>query len=191
MVVIIVAVALTLSRGGSTPASSASASSSAGASTPAGSAPSQSSLTQQQAASALSGLLSQSGTDHADVNAAVTNVEACKNLTGDAKTFNRAASNRRTLLAKLAKLPGRSALSATMLADLTGAWQASATVDSDLANWAQDGVGGCKKNNLKDPNYTASVPFDSTATNDKTAFVKAWNGLAGKYGDPSYTPAQL
>ncbi len=188
VVVIIVAVALTLSSGGSTPTSSASAKASASA--PAGSAPSQS-LTQQQAASALSGLLSQSGTDHADVNAAVTNVEACKNLTGDAKTFNRAASNRRALLAKLATLPGRSALSATMLADLTSAWRASATVDSDLAQWAQDGVGGCKKNNVKDPNYTASVPFDSTATNGKTAFVKAWNGLARKYGYPSYTPAQL
>ena len=190
VVVIIVAVALTLSSGGNSPTSSTSASSSTGASTPGGSA-SGKALSQQQAASALSGLLSQSGTDHADVNAAVTSVEACKNLTGDAKTFNRAASNRRALLAKLARLPGRPALSPTMLADLTGAWQASATVDSHLAKWATDGVSGCKKNNLKDPSYTASVPFDSTATNDKTAFVKAWNSLARRYGYPSYTPSQL
>ena len=64
-----------------------------------------------------------------------------------------------------------------MLADLTGAWQASATVDADLAKWASDGVGHCKKNNTKDPNYTATLPFDSKATNDKTAFVRrgtAW-----------------
>ena len=49
-------------------------------------------MTQQQAASALSGLLSQSGTDHADVNAAVTSVEECKGLAADAKTFSKAAA---------------------------------------------------------------------------------------------------
>src|SRR6185437_15806102 len=59
-------------------------------------------LTQQQAAPSLAGLLAQSGTDHADVNAAVTNVEGCKGLAADAKTFNKAAANRRTLLSKLA-----------------------------------------------------------------------------------------
>jgi hypothetical protein len=148
-------------------------------------------MTQQQAASALSGLLSQSGTDHSDVNAAVTSVTECKGLAADARTLNKAAANRRTLLAKLSQLPGRSALPPAMLADLTGAWQASATVDSDLAKWASDGVGHCKKNNTKDPNYTATLPFDSKATNDKTAFARAWNGLAKKYGLPAYSPSQI
>jgi hypothetical protein len=146
---------------------------------------------QRQAASALSGLLSQSGTDHAAVNAAVTNVEGCKSLAADERTFDKAATNRRTLLTKLSQLPNRSALSPKMLADLTGAWQASATVDSDLAKWAADGIGHCKKNNLKNPHYTATLPFDSKATNDKTAFVKQWNGLARKYGYPTYNPTQI
>jgi hypothetical protein len=189
-VVVVVVAALMLSMSGSPSSSTVANGPSSGTSASASSSAS-AALTEQQAASALSGLLSQSGTDHADVNAAVTNVEGCKGLAADAKTFSKAAGNRRTLLTKLAQLPGRSVLSPAMLADLTGAWQASATVDADLAKWASDGIGHCKKNNTKDPNYTATLPFDSKATNDKTAFVKAWNGLAKKYGLPAYSPSQI
>jgi len=148
-------------------------------------------LTQQQAATSLAGLLAQSGTDHSDVNAAVTNVENCKSLAADARTFTKAAANRRTLLTKLAQLPGRSALPAAMLTDLTNGWQASATVDADLAKWATVEAGHCKKNDLKNPAYTASLPFDSKATNGKSAFVGQWNGLAKKYSLPTYQPSQI
>jgi hypothetical protein len=148
-------------------------------------------LTQQQAATALAGLLAQSGTDHSDVTAAVTNVERCKGLAADAKTFNKAAANRRTLLSKLAALPGRSALPAAMIAHLTSGWQASATVDADLAKWANSEAGHCKKNDLKNPAYAASLPFDSQATNGKTEFVNQWNGLAHKYGLATYQPSQI
>jgi hypothetical protein len=148
-------------------------------------------LTQQQAATALSGLLAQSGTDHSDVNAAVTSVEGCKGLAADAKTFDKAAANRQTLLAKLAQLPGRPALPAAMLTDLTNGWQASATVDADLAKWATAEAGHCKKNDIKNPAYTASHPFDSKATNGKIEFVKLWNGLAHKYGLATYQPSQI
>jgi hypothetical protein len=189
-VVVIVVAALALSaQGGSSPstaATGAGAGSTPGASTSAGAA-----LTQQQAASALAGLLSQSGTDHAAVNAAVTSVTQCKGLAADAKTFTKAAANRQALLAKLGTLPGHAALPAAMVARLNGAWQASATVDADLARWADDGVAHCTKNNFKDRNYTATIPFDSKATNDKMAFVRQWNGLARKYGLPTYTSAQL
>ena len=65
-----------------------------------------------------------------------------------------------------------------MISDLTTAWQASATVDADLAKWATDAAGHCRKGNLNDPNYTATIPFDSKATNGKIAFVKLWNPLA-------------
>jgi hypothetical protein len=189
-VVVVVVAALMLSMSGSPSSSTASNGLSSGASASA-SSPASGAMNEQQAASALSGLLSQSGTDHADVNAAVTNVEGCKGLAADAKTFSKASGNRRTLLTKLSQLPGRAVLAPAMLADLTGAWQASATVDADLAKWASDGIGHCKKNNTADPNYTATLPFDSKATNDKTSFVKAWNGLAKKYGLPAYSPSQI
>jgi hypothetical protein len=151
-------------------------------------------LTQQQAATGLSGLLLQSGTDHAHVNAAIANVKGCTDLTADAQTFTKAAVNRRTmlvLLAQMGQLPGRAALSPAMLTDLTDGWQASATVDADLANWATSEVGHCTKNDLGNPAYTASLTYDSKATNGKTAFVQQWNGLARKYGLAVYQPSQI
>jgi hypothetical protein len=189
VVIIVAVVAFTMSQGGST--SSNGQTGMAMGTSGASSSPGSTALTQQQAASALSGLLSQSGTDHSDVNAAVTNVENCKSLPADARTFNKAAANRRTLLTKLAQLPGRSALPAAMLTDLTNGWQASATVDADLAKWATAEAGHCKKNDLKNPAYTASLPFDSKATNGKSAFVGQWNGLAKKYSLPTYQPSQI
>jgi hypothetical protein len=188
LVVIVVAALALSSHGGS----SSNTGGSAAAGTPtASSSTGTTALTQQQAATSLAGLLSQSGTDHSDVNAAVTNVEGCKGLTADAQTFNKAATNRRTLLSKLAQLPGRSELPAAMLANLTSGWQASATVDADLAKWATSEAGHCKKNDFKNANYAASLPFDSQATNGKTAFVGQWNGLARKYGLSVYSPSQI
>jgi hypothetical protein len=175
------------------------ASSSGGSGATAGSTPTATSstsgasnLAEKQAAVQLSGLLAQSGTDRADVNAAYSNVAACgKDLAKDAQIFNRAATNRRTLLTKLGQLPGRSVLSAAMIADLTGGWQASATVDSDLAKWASTAAGHCHKGNFKDPSLAAANPFDSQATNDKQAFAKLWNRLARKDGLSTYRVDQL
>ena len=131
-IAVVVVAALTLSSHGGSPGTAGNGATAGGTPT-ASTSTGTTALTQQQAATSLAGLLSQSGTDHADVNAAVSNVEGCKGLTADAQTFNKAATNRRTLLTKLAQLPGRSALPAAMISNLTNGWQASATVDADLA----------------------------------------------------------
>jgi hypothetical protein len=189
-VVIVVAVALTLSAQGG--------SSSNTTGTPAGAAPTATSstgtaaLTRQQAATALSGLLQQSGGDRQDVGGAVVDVENCgKRLAQDTQVFNKAAGNRRALLSKLAQLPDRSALSPAMVSDLTNAWQASATVDADLAKWAHDQAGHCKKGNTKDANYKATIPFDNQATNAKNAFVQLWNPLAKQDSLPTRQSGEL
>jgi hypothetical protein len=193
IVVVVAALLLSSQGGGGTSTNNAGNGTAAGggATPTASTSTGTTALTQQQAATSLAGLLAQSGTDHSDVNAAVTNVERCKGLAADAKTFNKAAANRRTLLSKLAALPGRSALPAAMIAHLTSGWQASATVDADLAKWANSEAGHCKKNDLKNPAYAASLPFDSQATNGKTEFVNQWNGLARKYGLATYQPSQI
>jgi hypothetical protein len=190
---VIVAIALVLSNHGNTPSTTAGSSTPASGTPTGTSSASANAKTQLQAATALSGLLSQSGGDRADVIGAYTDVSTCgKNLAKDAATFSKAAANRRILLGKLAKLTGRSALSGEMLTDLTNAWQASATVDKDLAKWATDEVGHCsKKQVLKDKNYTATIPFDSQATNNKNAFVELWNPLAKKDGLSKVQPSQL
>ena len=190
-VLVIVVVALVLSsQGGSS--SNNSAAGTTGAAPTTSTSAGTTAVSQQQAASSLSGLLQQSGGDRADVSAAVVDVETCGNsLTKDVQVFNKAAGSRRTLLSKLAQLPGRSALSPAMISDLTTAWQASATVDADLAKWAQDQVGHCKKGNTKDPNYSATIPYDSQATNAKNAFVQAWNPVAKKDGLPTRKSSDL
>jgi hypothetical protein len=192
-VVVIVVAAIMLSSHGKTAANTGASGSASGTPTGTSASASATAKTQHQAAAALSQLLSQSGGDRADVIAAYTDVSSCgKNLAKDAATFNKAAANRHTLLSKLAKLTGRSALSQEMLSDLTSAWQASAAVDTDLAKWATDEAGHCnKKQVLKDKNYTATLPFDSKATNNKNAFVELWNPLAKKNGLPKIQPSQL
>jgi hypothetical protein len=151
-------------------------------------------LAQRAAAAQLAGLLSQSGTDRADVINAVGSVRACDNATvlrKDATTFSVAAANRQKLLSGLASLPGRSALPAAMISDLTAGWQASAQVDADLAKWATAAASHCRKGNQNDPNLKASYGPDGQATAGKQAFAQLWNPLATKYSLQTYQWEQL
>jgi hypothetical protein len=145
------------------------------------------------AAAGVATLLAQTATDRSSIVNAVGAVEHCTAALGQApQVFQQAAASRQRLLRQLASLPGRSALPAPMLQELTGAWQASAAVDTDLGKWAQDEVtGGCKPNDHADANFQASGAPDVQATNDKTAFVSRWNSIAAKYGLTRYRTSQL
>ncbi|MGD0560778.1 MAG: hypothetical protein ABSA93_38130 [Streptosporangiaceae bacterium] len=190
-VVIVLAGILLLNRGsGSSPTSSGTTATTSAKP----SASANSSTGQQQAATALAALLAQSVTDRGDVIDAVVNVRDCgSKLAHDDAVFLKAASNRTRLLADLAGMSDRSALSAAMLQDLTGAWQASAKADSDLAKWADDAMTkGCNKKTIEsDGNLNASYGPDSQATQDKQAFASLWNPMATKYGLTTYQSSQL
>jgi len=148
---------------------------------------------QEQAARGLSGLLAQSVTDRSSIVAAVSDVNQCgPNLNQDPQTFQTAATSRQNLLAQLADLSGRSALSANMLAALTGAWQNSIQADQDFAQWARDEISnGCTTNDQSDPNAQAAVGPDDQATADKKAFVSLWDPIATQYGLQTYQWNQL
>jgi len=158
-----------------------------------GTTPSASSPDARQAAVGLSGLLAQSVTDRAAVTDAAADVRGCgPSLRQDARTFARAASSRQRLLARLGSLPGSSLLPAEMVQDLTGAWQASAQVDTDLARWADDTIArGCHRNSRPDAGLRASYVPESQATAGKHAFASLWNPLARRYGLTTYQPNQL
>ena len=190
VIVLLVAAIALLNRHGS---GSGAGGAAAGGTTPTATASAATLSQQHQAAVQLSGLLPQSGTDRADVIDAVGNVRSCgKNLGKDARVFTTAAGNRRALLSKLASLSGRSALPAAMLTDLSGAWQASAQVDKDLAQWASTAASrGCHKGNPKDASLQASYGPDGQATADKQAFARLWNPLARRYGLRTYQWEQL
>ena len=149
--------------------------------------------TQRSAAAGLATLLAQTAADRSSIVGAVGAVEHCTAALGQApQVFENSAASRQRLLQQLAGLPGRSALPAPMLQELTGAWQASAAVDTDLGRWAQDeAAGGCKPNDHADANYQAASTPDLQATNDKTAFVSMWNVVAAKYGLTRYETSQL
>jgi hypothetical protein len=160
----------------------------------AGSTPSTSSQdARRQAAVRLSGLLAQSVTDRAAVIAAVAHVRGCgPSLRRDARTLARAASSRQRLLSQLGSMPGRSLLPAAMLHDLTGAWQASAQVDSDLARWADDNIArGCHHGSRTDAGLRASYAPERQATAGKLAFARLWNPVARQYGLTTYQRNQF
>jgi len=147
----------------------------------------------RQAAQALAALLAQSGTDRAAVTQAVSAVAACApGLSQDETIFSNAASSHQALLGKLAALPDSSALPASMLQDLTTAWQASGQADQDFANWTQDEISqGCSTNYQSDASYQAATVPDDQATTDKKAFAALWTAIADEYGLPSYQYNQI
>jgi len=147
---------------------------------------------EQQAATRLAGLLSQSGHDKSSITTAYDDVNACgPQLSQDAQTFSSAASSRQQLLTQLSTMPGRSALPAGMLQTLTTAWQASITADQDYSQWAQDEAGGCKKNDHANAHFVAANAPDNKATADKVVFLRQWNPIATRYGLPNYQWYQI
>jgi hypothetical protein len=161
---------------------------------PTATATASSSAAQRQAAVTLSALLAQSVTDRASVIHAVTDVRSCgTSLHQDAQIFTEAANSRRTLLSRLGSMPGRSLLSATMIHNLTGAWQASAQADRDLARWAHDEASHrcTPRKSGSDANLQASYVPDSHATVSKRSFARLWDPIASRYGLTSYQWDQL
>ena len=164
-----------------------------GSSAASGTTPASSQDARRQAAVRLSGLLAQSVTDRAAVIDAAADVRGCgPSLRQDARTFASAASSRQRLLSRLGSLPGRSLLPAAMLPDLTGAWQASAQVDTDLAQWAEGKIAhGCHGNSRSDARLRASYVPEGQATAGKQAFASLWNPVARRYGLTTYQPNQF
>ena len=148
---------------------------------------------EQQAATNLANLLQQSVSDRNAINQAYNDVLSCGSLLGqDQQTFQQAASSRQSLISQLSSLPGASALPAQTLSDLTSAWQASATVDQDYAQWAaNENSNGCVANDTSNSNYVAAEGPNGQATTSKTAFVSLWNPIAQKYGLTQYSQDQL
>jgi len=155
--------------------------------------PSPSLPAKQQAANALAALLARSGADRSAITQAVTSAQNCSNLSGDETVFNNAASSRQSLLDDLTALPSRSALSASMLQDLTTAWQASGQADQAYAKWTQDAIsGGCSTSGYSsDANYQAAAAPDQQATTSKQAFTALWSGIASEYNLPDYQWNQI
>ncbi len=79
-----------------------------------------------------------------------------------------------------------------MINDLSSAWEASASVDNDLAKWATHAAtAGCHGGDMNYSSYKASISDDTPATDGKQEFVAVWNPLAKQDGLPTYQATQL
>jgi hypothetical protein len=147
----------------------------------------------RQAAESLASLLASSVADRSSVVGAVADVSHCgPGLSQDPGIFRGAVAARRHLLARLASLPGRSALPAPLLQALTTAWRASAAADRDFARWAQDEIfTNCTRSDQADPGLNAATGPDNQATAAKKAFASAWQPVAARYGLQAYRWDQL
>lgn len=150
-------------------------------------------VTEQQAATGVASMLSQTVSDRAAISNAASDVGDCgPSLASDAKVFNDAARSRESLLSSLTAMPGRAALPSALVSDLTKAWQASITADQAYAKWANDEfIQGCVPNDTTDPGYEATNTPNLEATQYKTAFVSVWNPIAAQYGLTQYQQGQL
>lgn len=178
--------------GTATAATHASSAASASASPAASATVSASAVTEQQAATSVAAMLSQSVSDRSAINSAYDSVLACDAQMASApQVFDNAASSRQKLLASLATMSGRAALPPALISDLTQAWQASIAADQAFAQWANDELAGCTPNDTGSAAYKATITPDDNATRYKTAFVAQWNPIAAQYGLTQYQQNQL
>ncbi|MFD8572654.1 hypothetical protein [Streptomyces sp. NPDC059639] len=164
-------------------------------SAPSGSASAAADPAKEQAV-ALDKLLAESNNSRAAVIRSVANIGSCKELPTAAKDLRGAAQQRNDLVTKLGtlsvdKLPDNAALTAA----LTQAWKASASADSHYAAWADQIAGNkklCHKGRAKaTPQRRAGDASSGTASTQKAAASKLWNGIASKYGLTQRSAVQL
>ena len=171
---------------------SAAASGATSPASPTASAPA-SAVTEQQAATSVAAMLSQSVSERAAIVSASNDVASCgPDLASDARVFDDAASSRQSLLVKLTAMSGSATLPPALISDLTNAWQASIAADQAYAKWATDEMAHtCVPNDTTDPGYLETQTPNTNATKYKTAFVTQWDPIAAQYGLTQYQQGQL
>ncbi|WP_161789811.1 hypothetical protein [Streptacidiphilus neutrinimicus] len=141
----------------------------------------------QAQAQAVDSLLSQSKGVRQSIGSAATDVSGCTNLADAQGAFQNAANSRQSLANQattldVSQLPNGAAL----LQQLAQAERDSANADNAYASYAGSlaSSGTCTPNAPLPQSVTAA---NTTATNDKNAFVVEWDQIAAQYGLPSWT----
>ncbi|MFI0739585.1 hypothetical protein ACH4PU_16090 [Streptomyces sp. NPDC021100] len=146
-------------------------------------------------AKALDALLQDSGSSRGAVVQAVDATRNCKDLGKSAGDLRDAAKDRNGLVDRLRntsvdKLPGHGDLTA----QLTKAWQSSASADTHYAAWADQvgGKHGCHKGHARPSKEAlAGDRASGEATAAKKRAADLWNPIAKKYGLPQRQWTQL
>ncbi|MFI9236103.1 hypothetical protein [Streptomyces sp. NPDC053079] len=159
------------------------------------SAPPKSADPAEAQAKALDALLKDSNNSRDSVIKAVDSTRQCKDLGKSASDLTAAAGQRNSLVTRLGQTPtDKLPNSSELTAQLTKAWQSSASADSHYAAWARqvDSKKGCVKGHARPS--SDSVAGDR-ASNEATAAKKKaaglWNPIAKKYGLTQHEWTQL
>ncbi|MFD8786215.1 hypothetical protein [Kitasatospora sp. NPDC059599] len=141
----------------------------------------------QAQAQALDGLLGEGENAKAPIGSAVAKVSSCPSkadIESAAQVFDTGATQRATLLAKLAQLSvtdvpgGQEALNS-----LKSAWQLSADIDKAYASWARAvAAQGCSGRAPTTQDKKHADELNPQATQAKTDFMTKWNPIANTYG---------
>jgi len=184
--VAVIGIVYALSSGGGpgtpTAHSSTGASTSAQATTP------------QQQAQAIYQLIAQSGQLRSAANGAVSDVNACRNLTAAQNTLQSTAQQRQAQADQVAKLNVSKIQNGTaLIQELQQAWSASAKYDSAYASIAGDVQTGCKTSQVKkDPNYQTTNTEGTAASQAKVQAADLWNtNVAGPLSQQQISQEKL
>lgn len=143
----------------------------------------------------LDKLLADSNNSRDAVIGAVADIRGCEKLDNAAKSLRDAARQRGELVTRLQKVAvDKLPNNARLTAELTKAWQASASADNHYAAWAdQSGKDkGCKHGHARRTQDAAQGDRASgEATLAKKQAAGLWNAIAGKYGLTKRSSAQL
>nr|WP_223185662.1 hypothetical protein [Streptomyces sp. CBMA152] len=144
----------------------------------------------------LDKLLADSNNSRDAVIGAVANIRSCDKLDVAASTLRDAAKQRGDLVTRLQKVAvDKLPNNAKLTAQLTKAWQASASADNHYASWAdQSGKGkACKHGGHAryGPEAAQGDRASGEATVAKQQAAGLWNAIAGKYGLTKRSSSQL
>ncbi|GLW55300.1 hypothetical protein [Kitasatospora phosalacinea] len=144
-------------------------------------------------AQAMSDLLGTASASRTSVVNAVTAVGKCQNLSDSQAALTAAAAQRQELLKKLGDLKvDKLTDGAKLVTQLQQAWQASATADSEYAQWAGDLAAGCDPAKSKDNAHLRSGDAASgTATTAKKQASELWATIAAKTGLQGKSASEL
>ncbi|MEU1076875.1 MULTISPECIES: hypothetical protein [unclassified Streptomyces] len=143
----------------------------------------------------LDKLLADSNNSRDAVIGAVAGIRGCDKLDTAASTLRDAARQRGELVTRLQKIAvDKLPNNARLTAELTKAWQASASADNHYAAWA-DQTGkdkGCKHGHARrTPEAAQGDRASGEATLAKKQAAGLWNAIAGKYGLTKRSSTQL
>ncbi|MEU5051261.1 hypothetical protein [Streptomyces sp. NPDC021096] len=159
------------------------------------SAPPKSADPAEAQAKALDALLKDSNNSRDSVIKAVDSTRQCKDLGKSASDLTAAAGQRNSLVTRLGQTPtDKLPNSSELTAQLTKAWQSSASADSHYAAWARqvDSKKGCVKGHARpSSDSVAGDRASNEATAAKKKAAELWNPIAKKYGLTQHEWTQL